>query len=198
MSIEEKSELEKVELESVQSTGEVDPEIENKPEGKLKTFVKNNKAATFLGILLLVVFVWLSVKIRINERNFNNERTQLISEYESKIDSIQVNHIQFATEVFSWSVRSELLRENAENLNQLLTVFVKGSGADLIQLVNPADNIVLLSTDKKFEGSPYAMGLNLDSNTTNVVKTDNTLSIITPVMGFNNKIGVLIVELKRD
>lgn len=198
MKIEEKSELEKVELESVQSTGEVEPEIENKPEGKLKTFVKNNKAATFLGILLLVVFVWLSVKIRINERNFNDEKTQLISQYERKIDSIQVNHIQFATEVFSWSVRSELLRENAENLNQLLTVFVKGSGADLIQLVNPADNIVLLSTDKKFEGSPYAMGLNLDSNTTKVVKTGNSLSIITPVMGFNNKIGVLIVELKKD
>jgi hypothetical protein len=164
----------------------------------LATFVKNNKAASFLGILLVVVFVWLMVKIYINDRNYNNEKAQLISQYENQIDSMQVSHLRFATEVFSWSVRSELLRENAENLNQLLTVFVKGSGANLIQLVNPADNIVLLSTDKKFEGIPYAMGLNIETNETNVVNADNTVSIVTPVMGFNNKIGVLIVELKKD
>lgn len=195
MSTEEKNELEKV-IESTQA--KAGHEMNSKTSSKFATFVKNNKAASFLGILLVVVFVWLMVKIYINDRNYNNEKAQLISQYENQIDSMQVSHLRFATEVFSWSVRSELLRENTENLNQLLTVFVKGSGANLIQLVNPADNIVLLSTDKKFEGIPYAMGLNIETNETNVVNADNTVSIVTPVMGFNNKIGVLIVELKKD
>ena len=73
---------------------------------KLVGFFKNNKAATVLIVLLLVVFIWFSIKIRINDKTFNNEKTQLITQYESKIDSLQIKHLEFATEVFSWSVRS--------------------------------------------------------------------------------------------
>jgi hypothetical protein len=69
---------------------------------------------------------------------------------------MRVKHLEFATEVFSWSVRSELLRENTENLNQLLTVFFKESGVDLVQLINPEDKMVVLSSDNKFEGVSYA------------------------------------------
>lgn len=128
----------------------VKPKIRSK---KLIAFFRNYKAATVLTVFLLGVFIWFSIKIRINENNFNNEKTQLIAQYESEIDSLQIKHLEFATEVFSWSVRSELLRENTENLNQLLSVFVRQSGADLVQLVNPKDNMVLLSSDKKFKGT---------------------------------------------
>ena len=73
---------------------------------KIVGFFKNNKVATVLTVLLLVVFIWFSIKIRINDKTFNNEKIQLITQYESKIDSLQIKHLEFATEVFSWSVRS--------------------------------------------------------------------------------------------
>lgn len=165
---------------------------------KIVGFFKNNKVATVLTVLLLVVFIWFSIKIRINEKNFNNEKTQLITQYESKIDSLQIKHLEFATEVFSWTVRSELLRENTENLNQLLTVFVKQSGADLVQLVNPKDNIVLLSSDKKFEGTSLETTAFSNLTSTTVYTEANSVKIVSPVMGFNDKIGVLIVELKSN
>ncbi|MEA3450592.1 MAG: hypothetical protein U9Q83_01670 [Bacteroidota bacterium] len=172
---------------------------QSKFKGKLVAFLKNNKAATVLTILLLIVFVWFSIKIRINDNKFNNEKTQLITQYESKIDSLNVDHIKFATEVFSWSVRSELLRENSENLNQLLTTFVKQSGANIVQLINPKENIVLLSSDKKFEGSLASESSDYSElSETIVLKKDNTTKIISPVMGYNEKIGVLIVELKQE
>jgi len=165
---------------------------------KIVAFFKNNKAATVLTVLLLVVFIWFSIKIRINEKNFNNEKTQLITQYESKIDSLQIKHLEFATEVFSWSVRSELLRNNTENLNQLLSVFVRQSGADLVQLVNPKDNIVLLSSDKKFEGTSLETTAFSNLTSTTVYTEANSVKIVSPVMGFNDKIGVLIVELKSN
>lgn len=170
----------------------------NKSKGKLVAFLKKHKAATVLAILLVVVFVWFSIKIRINERNFNNEKTQLITQYESKIDSLQIEHLVFATEVFSWSVRSELLRGNTENLNQLLTVFVQKSGADLVQIVNPEDKMILLSSDTKFEGVSYSDSLNFEIKNTLVLETDGVVKIITPVMGYNNMIGILIVELRKE
>ena len=165
---------------------------------KIVGFFKNNKVATVLTVLLLVVFIWFSIKIRINEKNFNNEKTQLITQYESKIDSLQIKHLEFATEVFSWSVRSELLRENTENLNQLLTVFIKESGADLVQIVNSEDKIVMLSSDKKYEGVIYSGHLNFEIKKTVVIEEGGIVKIITPVMGFNNMIGILIVELGKE
>jgi len=173
-------------------------ETQGKFRNKLVSFFKNNKAASVLTLLLLVIFIWFSVKMHINEKNFNNEKIELITQYESTIDSLQINHLEFATKVFSWSVRSELLRNNRENLNQLLTVFVKESGADLVQLINPEDKIVLLSSDKKYEGNPYQGDLNFELNNSIVLKKDNDVKIIIPVMGFTNKIGVLIVELNRE
>ncbi len=170
---------------------------QSKFKEKLVAFFKNNKAATVLTVLLLVVFIWFSIKIRINEKNFNNEKIQLITQYESKIDSLQIKHLEFATEVFSWSVRSELLRENTENLNQLLTVFVKESGADLVQLINPENKMVLISSDKRFEGNPYTGNLNFELKESTVIKEERIVKIITPVMGFNKMIGILIVELSK-
>jgi len=180
-------------------TNDVEPiKKQSKFKGKVVAFFKNNKAATVLTVLLLVVFIWFSIKIRINEKNFNNEKTQLITQYESKIDSLQIKHLEFASEVFSWSVRSELLRENTENLNQLLTVFVKQSGADLVQLINPENKIVLLSSDKKFEGVSYSGLINFEIKKTVVIEDSGVVKIITPVMGFNNMIGILIVELRKE
>jgi len=171
---------------------------QSKFKGQVVAFFKNNKAATVLTLLLLVVFIWFSIKIRINENNFNNEKTQLITQYESKIDSLQIKHLEFATDVFSWSVRSELLRENTENLSQLLTIFVKQSGADLVQLINPENKIVLLSSDKKFEGVSYSGLINFEIKKTVVIEDGGVVKIITPVMGFNNMIGILIVELRKE
>ncbi len=149
---------------------------------KIVGFFKNNKVATVLTVLLLVVFIWFSIKIRINEKTFNNEKTQLITQYESKIDSLQIKHLEFATEVFSWSVRSELLRNNTENLNQLLSIFVRQSGADLVQLVNPKDNIVLLSSDKKFEGTTLETTAFSNLTNTKVYTKEILVKIVSPVM----------------
>lgn len=193
MNTEEKNNLEET------NNGEpIQNESQSKFKAKLVAFLKNNKAATVLTVLLLVVFIWFSIKISINENNFNNEKTQLITQYESKIDSLQIKHLEFATEVFSWSVRSELLRENTENLNQLLTVFVQQTGADIIQLVNPKDYKVLLSSDKKLEGSTLSDIKFKDLTSTVVLNKENTTKIICPVMGFNEKIGVLIVDIKQE
>jgi len=164
---------------------------------KLVVFLKNNKAASILALLLLIVFIWGQVKIQINGKIFNNEKTQLINQHNSTIDSLKINHIYFATEVFSWSVRSELLRNNTENLNQLLTIFVKGSGANLVQLINPENKIVLLSSNKKYEGNQYLEDLNFELEKSIVLSKDGNIRIFTQVMGFNNPIGILIVEFKN-
>lgn len=165
---------------------------------KLLNFLKNNKAATVLGVLLLVMFIWFLVKMKNNEKQFENEKTQIITKYETERDSLQIKHLELASKVFSWSVRSELLKNNTENLNQLFTIFVKESKVDLVLLIDPLNKMVLLSSDKKFEGNPYLGNFDFKLTNTIVIKEESSVRIITPVMGFNNRIGILIVELEKD
>jgi Ca2+/Na+ antiporter len=168
----------------------------NKSNSKLKEFLKKNSASVILAIALFIVFAWFSIKIKTNEFHFENEKTQLITKYETERDSLQIKHLEFASTVFSWSVRSELLRNNTENLNQLLTVFIKKSGADLVQLINPENNVILLSSDKKFEGKAYNQKLDFEITTPIIVREPSLVRIVTPVMGYNSVIGVMVVELK--
>ncbi len=71
---------------------------------------------------------------------------------------------------------------NTENINQLLNIFVRQSGADLVQLVNPKDNIVLLSSDKKFEGTTLETTAFSNLTNTKVYTKEILVKIVSPVM----------------
>lgn len=173
-------------------------EVNAKRSSKLGAIMKSNKAVAVLILLLLVVIVWSMIQVRINESRFNKEKAQLIEHNDRVIDSLKNEHLAFATEVFSWSVRSELLRDNTENLNQLLTAFVKESGADLVQVINAADNTILLSSDKKFENTTYLGPFPEDITETVRVNDQDAVRLFTPVMGFSSTIGILHVVRNRE
>ena len=165
---------------------------------KLALFLKENLISVILFVALIVSSIWFTAKIKNNSNHFENVKAQIISKYETELDSLQVKHMEFAATVFSWSVRSELIRNNTENLNQLLTVFVQESKADLVQIITPEDKMVLLSSDKKYEGLQYSGNLDFELNNNSVVlKENNIVKIIIPVMGFNSLIGILILETRE-
>ena len=186
--------------ETNENSGRNLPSKDQKPVNgfKVKTlnFLKKNIAAVVLTILLIVVFIWFSAKIANNKKQFENDKIQLITQYETERDSLQIKSLEFASIVFSWSIRSEMLRNNMENLNQLLTVFVQESTASLVQIVDPENRMVILSSDKKYEGIEYDKEINFEINEPVVIKDDQKITITTPIMGFSNRIGVLIVEVK--
>ncbi len=188
MSTEEKSEV----------SGKNSPSKDLKPVSspKVPNFLRKNIAAVVLAIILILAFIWFNAKIDKNKNQFENEKNQIITQYETERDSLQIKNLVFVSSVFSWSIRSEMLRNNMENLNQLLTVFVQESSASLVQIINPETRMVILSSDKKYEGTKYTRKVNFEINQPVVLKDDQMISIVTPIMGFSNRIGVLIVEVK--
>ena len=158
-------------------------------------FLKAHLLSVVLSLLLIVGYAWFSVEKTAQKKQFIQEKSALILEQANTIDSLKMNHLKFATEVFSWSVRSELIRENTENLSQLLTFFVKDSGADLVQLIDPKNQKILLSSDKKFEGNQSSENNLVEINNTIMIRNQNSFKILSPIMGFNDKIGVLKVVI---
>ena len=88
-------------------------------------FLKKNLISVILFVALILSSIWFTVKINNNSNHFENVKTQLILKYETELDSLQIQHLEFASTVFSWSIRSEMLRNNTENLNQLLAILSK-------------------------------------------------------------------------
>jgi hypothetical protein len=160
--------------------------------------IKRNPISSVLLISLVVAFTWFSVKSGIDKKQFEREKNELITKHVFQLDSLQLKNIEFSSRVFSWSVRSELLRTNVENLNQLLTVFVKESNANLVQLVNLEDNTIIISSDKKFEGTSFMMPKNVNLDKQVTTSDETKITVLTPVMGFNDKIGLLVVEISKE
>ncbi len=180
----------------------------NDSPSMLLTFVKKHIVSVLLALALIVILIWFSAKNSSNNRQFEkektslitqskNERSALIANYESEKDSLRIVNLEASTKIFSWSVRSELLRNNTENLNQLVNAFVKESGADLVQLIDPETNKIILSSDKKFEGTEYAQKTDFGLKEPHTLKEKGTIKIITPVMGLNTALGILIVQINN-
>jgi len=180
----------------------------NDSPSMLLTFIKKHIVSVLLALALIVILIWFSAKNSSNNRQFEKEKTSLISQskneklalianYESEKDSLQIVNLEASAKIFSWSVRSELLRNNTENLNQLVNAFVKESGADLVQLIDPETNKIILSSDKKFEGAEYAQKTDFGLKEPYTLKEDGGIKIITPVMGLNTALGILIVQINN-
>lgn len=164
---------------------------------KIWVVTKKNPFTTILLIVLIAFISWSTIKMNYDKYQFEKDKIQIIENYTSKIDSIKLNNIQFSSTVFSWSVRSELIRQNMENLNQLFTYYVKNSSTNLVQLVDLKENKIIISTNKQFEGELFTLTTSVDLNKQTTVNTDSKTIIYTPIMGFNDAIGLLIVSVDK-
>jgi len=164
---------------------------------KIWKIIKNHPVSSILLIALIVVFAWFSIKLNSTKKQFEIEKSELVRNYELQIDSLQLKNIEFTSRVFSWSVRSEMMRNNEENLNQLVTVFIKESNANLLHIVSYEKNSIIISSDKKHEGESFVAASNIDFKKQVTLGDSIETTVYTPIYGLNNEIGLLIVKTKK-
>lgn len=166
-------------------------------ENKTLAFINKHKLPLALLLALLVVFIFFTVKTRNLEKEHFVKQQKLIEHYDLAIDSLQISNVELAVKAFSWAVRSELLRDNVEQVNQLFISFVQEPGIVNVKLVNPRNAIVTLSTNKKEEGTSFENLPLLQADEQVVTATDDYIFAVNPIMGMNVKLGVLIVEVQK-
>ena len=163
-------------------------------KSKFGAFILRHKLVFSLLIVIVVISLWSFIKISLIENQFKKDTLKLRSDYENKLDSITTKNLMLTSKVFSWAIRSELTRENKEQVNQFFLSIIKERGVSKVEFVRAPDGKITLSTNKKDEGSIYTNQVALMSNETINFKTDSVLNVVTPVMGLNNKLGVLVIE----
>lgn len=170
---------------------------EVKKESKVLTFVKKHKFVFFLIVLIIILLLWAVIKIQIVEKRFLKEKEQLVNLYEQRMDSLNLSNMELTSKVFSWAIRSEMTRQNMEQVNQFFSAFVKEPNIRKVQLIDPVTGTVLLSSDKKDEGTINENATILQAEKPVRIIGETGDVIINPVMGLDTRIGVLVIEIEK-
>ncbi|MBW8331408.1 MAG: hypothetical protein K0M40_05255 [Prolixibacteraceae bacterium] len=172
--------------------------FEEKKESKILTFVKKHWFVFLLIVVIIVLLLWAVIKIQIVEKRSVKEKEQLVNLYELRMDSLHLSNMELTSKVFSWAIRSEMTRQNMEQVNQFFSGFVKEPNVKKVLLIDPVSAKVLLSSDKKDEGMFFENTLVLKAEKTYHFSDDTVDTIISPVMGLDTRIGVLVIELEKN
>jgi hypothetical protein len=145
-------------------------------------------------ILLLVIavagmYVWKNVAV-------NRAKAQLTEKAGRIITDQNRMFLRLAVVPLVWAVRSEMIRENYDQINQYLKQFVKEQNMKEIVVAKP-DGAIVVATNKKFEGKPVTdifPASVLQENKLMVSSLENgDIMVASPVMGLSAKAGVLIL-----
>lgn len=148
-------------------------------------------------ILLLSVWIWKSIEINQARKTAETEKQNLTQQATSKIVETHKDHLMLLAKPFVWAIRTEMMEGNRNQVNLYLNDMVKEKN---FQLIAVADNTgkIISSTNKKDEGKEFSsIGSSsaLSSNTTTTENQNDSILVMTsPVMGFNNRLGTLLIK----
>jgi sensor histidine kinase regulating citrate/malate metabolism len=166
--------------------------LEKKPS-RCRRFIRKRPVTTtaLIGLLaVVVVFFGKEIQVKLQRKSF--VKTANVQLLESNKAMLKV-----LSKSVDWTIRSEMLRGNMEQVNLLMSELVKDSHFQYIHLVGQ-NGIILLSTNKKHEGQPIENEnvrsvLNADSTTVITEAKDTVITVISPVMGDDKRLGTLVM-----
>jgi hypothetical protein len=167
-------------------------------EPKMKKFFKFLKkrkafiAPVLLALALLITVLYYRYTISKMESNFEQDKQEYKEMFADQMDSLRLDNAYDISRIFSWSVRSEYMRGNKEQVSLLLNHFVKTPNISSVSMIN-ADGLIELSTDKKVEGNKYSD----PSNLVNPPQKVENNSLIIPLTGINETLGHLEVRFEK-
>jgi len=165
---------------------------------------KNNWLHYTLLFLLIAIssFMWISKNKALSKQQivFLEEQSKQQQTAQNALDSINAGQIKVMITSLVWAVRSELVRENNEQVDQYFRQFVKTKAVQDVTLIDGTGK-VQLSTNRKIEGSIWEADYLEQALTTDDVtiidEGSDDLHIIGPIMSLNNRLGTLIVRYSR-
>lgn len=152
-----------MDAENHQATGRV---VHASPISMLQTIKLPLWVGLTLLALLIAVFVWKQVAVAEAERRVAAERQALIAQTEVEKNTLQrtaqealARHSGEIYQLFgtalAWNIRSAMMRNNMDEIDQYFAALVKNPQIPLVLLADPAGK-VLLASDRKFQDRNFS------------------------------------------
>jgi hypothetical protein len=174
--------------------------------------LQNTKLPLWVSVLLLLlliaVFAWKQIAVGNVESRAEEEKQQITQQAEADktaqlaqssrllSQNSEAAHQLLGT-VLSWAIRSELIRNNLDQIDQFFSELVKRERVKLAVLSNQ-DGKLLVASDKKFQNSEFGQVFPTD------LLTEASISIhpgqngekllVMPIMGLNNRLGTAVLS----
>lgn len=161
------------------------------------------KYAFIMAGIIIFVFAWKVIAVNKvesdAEKQIASERTLITQQAREEADRQYKKEEERFAQVLSWAVRSELIRNNIDQVGLYLNDIVKQLNAERIDLIGEKGEL-LVSTDKRLEdvkgGDLYPKEIINEHKV--AIKTDanGKKLVVAPVSDFNKRIAVLVISYK--
>ncbi len=163
---------------------------QKKRPNRLVKYILKHKVTFSLLFALIVVFIWGQWQIsRLEKKN-----AALIETHQEQMDSLQKDDYLLVSKVFSWAVRSDMLRSNFEQANLYIESIIKVPIVTKAYAINSENNTIILSSNKEEIGLPVSDVLLLQPTETTMQNTPNGTRFVSPIVGLNRQIGISVIE----
>ncbi|PTN11447.1 hypothetical protein [Nitrosomonas aestuarii] len=162
------------------------------------------KYAFLLVGIIIFVFAWKQIAVGKIESDMNkeleSERTLITQQAREHADKQYKKEEERFGQVLAWAVRSELIRNNIDQIGLYMNEIVKQINADRIVLIGEGGEL-LVSTDKRLEdvkGSDlYSSEVINEHKITIKSDVDGKKLLIAPISDFNKRIAVLVISYNQ-
>ncbi len=158
-------------------------------------------------VLLIGLYVWKEIEVHSRTLEIEKQREQMTADLErleQELHEAAAERVEELLTMFAvplgWAIRNEAVAKNFDKIDEYAVRLVKEPRIMRVVLVTPDGNI-RITTDKKLQGEPasrfYGDLANGDRIT---LRTDESgdYQLLVPIMGYNTRVGSLIVSVAGD
>lgn len=183
--------------ENEQNSADNNMGIDDEKKSSFLIFIKKNRVlvTTFIGIFaVLAVYLWKDLEGA-------RQKNEIINVATLKLEEKNQEMMMLIARPMVWSIRSEMLRGNMEQVDMFTTDMVRMRNFQFIYLIEPDGN-TLISTDKKMEGQQFEERFQQDvlkvESTVVFPEEENLLIMAAPVMGYDRRLATLVVAYQAE
>lgn len=166
---------------------------------------KSGKAYLGLvGILILALlgtWIWMDFSQRAMRRRAEARQSESVERARHALAGQTAELLRLAALPLSWAVRTELIEDNIDQVDDYFRRFVKERHVTRVLLVDP-EGMIRLSSDKKFEGrrADEILPRSLVRAEELVVTPDldGDIVVSAPVVGYGSRLGTLVVAYSHE
>lgn len=177
------------------------PQKEDAPKsGKLKTHFKHNILFYIVIVLLLGVNLYQWISSSFVEKQHSKEIANLETTFQQEaileLFKNSEEQLTLMMKTFTWAVRSSMMRQNNDEIEQYFNNLVQKDAVQEVILVD-ATGKILVSTNKKHETQSFKEvfpKVQIDQSKIVFEQLGKKYRLIAPVLSLDQRLGTLIVE----
>ena len=162
-----------------------------------------------LGILVVFsgMYVWKEISLALLGRSAAKEHEELEVQQTEREEALRnafsarsAELLEFAALPLGWAVRAEAIDQDHAQIEEYMVHLVKQPMVQRLVFVTP-DGTIKIATDKKLQGEPATRFFGkLTAGEKITLETDDSgnLQLLVPILGYNTKLGTLIVTLDKN